>query len=486
MLAKIIFRCFIQDMRVAPIQYNYYRYNVPQKTNFTGKDKHSEQYNDAIRYAKRMKIKGFFFPQEFHNYNLDKVEGIQEGLKTFDGMNMKDIAFTFNNLLSIAVVRGCANQCLHCYVGAKPASDKSEEYISRMPWEDFVNLTSDLRVLKKRLGISPFTNGMNAYTDMFLDSDGMNLVLYDKNKKPHDYTEISGLMYNATGEKSVFDTAGWDPRNKAMQERAKKYVKYFSNSDNQDKVYQINLSLSPFNPMYVKAREYGYDPTTYEPQVEELNNIYNGSVPGEKLYRIYINRMANMLYEFSPLTDQNVFSVITRTAEADENNMYYFKEEDLKINAQNILKNLEMRYEADYNGKREIAKSRLRIKNYLSKYKSYLHRSKTKLIPAGRYYDLYTKRNPELKDRDLEKRSRLFRDSNALYHVIPEVFGKNIANKYFRVIDTNGKVYLFDNFKMLPTELQLNLSTKDKQTPKFNVDYKDEVVITKEMAEESI
>ena len=34
-------------------------------------------------------------------------------------------------------------------------------------------------------------------------------------------------------------------------------------------------------------------------------------------------------------------------------------------------------------------------------------------------------------------------------------------------MDCNGKVYLFDLIDMIPTDIQLNISNRDKQTPPF-------------------
>ncbi len=54
------------------------------------------------------------------NFDLKKLEGIQKGIKVFDGLTMKEIAFIASITQEFALTRGCSNQCAHCYVDANP------------------------------------------------------------------------------------------------------------------------------------------------------------------------------------------------------------------------------------------------------------------------------------------------------------------------------------------------------------------------------
>ncbi len=466
-------------MRINPIQYNYNnyynQYNIrktpyksqPQAITFTSEG-HSSKYYAAKAYARKMQIKSFFIPQTIRNFNLDKLDGIQEGLKTFDGLSMKEVVFTLNNLLAVATTRGCENQCLHCYIGAKPNNDNnSNNIVTKMTWEDFLQITNDIKELKKRLPVSPVERPIY-HSDLFFDSDGLDLVLYDKNKKPHDFTEMLTPMYSVFESGLLFDTGGWNPKNTVKQERAEKIVDFFKDVTKRNKMHQINLSIHPFDPIYVKAREQGYDPEKYTPQPEELDNIYNGETTGEKLYRIYINKMANMLYTFTPINSSAPFHTLSRTANFNDENMHFFKEEDLDINNINILKNLEMRYKADLNGKQKHIKKRWQIDLNLKTYHNLLNRSETELIPTGRYLGLYKSRNPEMNIHSIKNKSPLYKNSVAMDKNRVLNFDKMVDAHFMRIIDANGKVYLYDYFKMIPTEIQLNINTKDKETPRFN------------------
>ena len=97
-----------------------------------------------------------------YNLNLDKLNGIQEGIKVFDGLNMKEIAFVSQSILEVAVNRGCNNMCAHCYADAKPHIKEDETHINKMSWNDFTNLTEGYKELNKRLGFDITKNPNNS------------------------------------------------------------------------------------------------------------------------------------------------------------------------------------------------------------------------------------------------------------------------------------------------------------------------------------
>ena len=182
--------------------------------NFSARPKDDPQLKKAQNYANMMKIANVIWPFDLQDYDMEKIEGIQRGIPVFDGLTMSEIAFMFEDLHAIAVKRGCSNQCLHCYADAKPAGKDHDGYITRMPFEDFVELTSGIKTLRTRIGQSPIKYNGQSYTDLFYDADGMEISLFDKNGVEHDFTELNDILYDATKSKAVFDTAGWNPNNK--------------------------------------------------------------------------------------------------------------------------------------------------------------------------------------------------------------------------------------------------------------------------------
>ena len=51
---------------------------------------------------------------------INKLEGIQHGIKVFKNMSIKEIAFFLSTIAEFATLRGCYNNCAHCYADAKP------------------------------------------------------------------------------------------------------------------------------------------------------------------------------------------------------------------------------------------------------------------------------------------------------------------------------------------------------------------------------
>ena len=105
----------------------------------------------------------------------------------------------------------------------------------------------------------------------------------------------------------------------------------------------------------------------------------------------------------------------------------------------------------------------------------------TDLIFSGRFKDLYIKRNPGQNIDDIENKFKNVTRFKNSFNAFKQ--NKNLDKtgvKYLKIIDANGKLYLYDGFRFLPTELQLNILTKDKTTPEFSPEPED-FIITKEM-----
>lgn len=450
---------------------------------FSGCNKEDDNYYDAKKYALRIKLYKHFIPCELKNFNLDKLDGIQKGIKVFDGLTMKDISFMFHELDSIAVKRGCSNQCLHCYANAMPAGKEEENSINKMPFEDYKAITDGLKELKSRIGISPIS--AKTYPVLFYDSDCMETTLYDKNGKEHDFTELCDMFYEATDHQTVFDTVGWHYKSPKMQERAEKYVNYLRN--NEHKFYQINISLNPFNKIYAKALELGFNPNTYYIS-KENNTPENAQIAkGKALYDSYILRMANVLYTFTPLLNNNNFSIIERPVENSQVKMKNFTEDEFKVTTNHILQKLHSLYEADLSGEQKYIKSNAQLKSNINEYSRIINNKiDTDLMMSGRLLELYKERKVFSSQKDIEKAHKSIKRSNENYERIKICNRLDASDtNYIKIIDANGDLYMYDGYNTIPTEIALNISTKNQKTPELYPKPKRDFIVTRDIINKS-
>jgi len=74
-------------------------------------------------------------------YNPKALEGIQKGISVFKGLNMTEISFVLAHINEVGILRGCFNNCAHCYAEGSYPRKNTENYISRMSWKDYKDLT---------------------------------------------------------------------------------------------------------------------------------------------------------------------------------------------------------------------------------------------------------------------------------------------------------------------------------------------------------
>lgn len=405
-------------------------------------------------------------------YSL-KTEQVQP-LKVFEGMTKKEIDFILNDLHVISTGRGCSHRCTHCYVSAIPAGKNSETFVSKLPYEDFESLMKSLADLRQRG--SEIKHDKFQYTAMFYDSDCMELMLKDRAGKEHDFIDLHKLFYESAGVKTIFDTAGWNPRSQRLQERAERYVEYLTK--NNDKFYQINLSMNPFNILYQKSLDFGYDLNKYS--VLHLDQPPKDL--GEKAYRLFIDQMANMLYTFTPLIKKDNFGVIIRAADETLRNMGPYNALTFKQIRTHIIGRLYQMYAKDLQTARKYVNSQDQIVCILQKYMDKLGKYDTNLLPAGRYKELLQKRNPEFTEEDFISLYKNLDKSNFNLLKLKYDPSKEFIDKtYMKFINTDGRVYLFDSIHLIPTELQLKISTNGKETLELKPYLVDDFVFTREM-----
>lgn len=420
-------------------------------------------YKEAKTYANCTKLYNRFINRRLYNCNLNKLEGIQEGLKTFEGLSMKQIAFALTDLHSINMIRGCINHCLHCYANAQP-------FISRAPFENFKQIMDDISALKKRIGINPVSHRGSKYVDCYFDSDGIDMHLFDKDGNKHDAIELGKLIHKSTGMKAVFDTSGWNRNDKERQKIAEDYVEKLSERRNSKHFYQINISLNPFNPKYVRALKDGYKPETYSPLIP-VEDVMNPKEKPQKLkkaeenYREYIKNEANILFTFTPLVLKGKLGAIIRGLNKNITDMEGCYLEDYSTTLSNILGNLQFLYLADLQGEQKVIKNQKMMNKAMKKYLKLFNRNSDFLFSSGRMERFYkVKHKGSLKGIEDIDKLRETSIKNFTQLILQE---KTSATnlRFLKMINSDGKVYMYDNYSIIPTDIQLNTGTKDLKTP---------------------
>lgn len=395
----------------------------------------------------------------FRNYSMENIEGLQFGIKVFKGLSMKDIQYLSENLHVIAVKRGCNNMCGYCYADAKPSNRE-------MSWEDFTSITKGFKKIRKRLHYLPLfgenmTNSEETLiyrtTELFYDADCMNLAIKDKRGKVHDFRDLVNELYNSLGRKSTFDTSGWDPNNKRLQERAEMYAEYFSKPENMEKLNQFNISFNVFNASYIQG-------------IKALKN--NNPKRYMHLRERFTDRIANTIYTFTPLLKYENFNIMQRCFGLNAHNAKYFDYPSMLSLIDDVHKKLEMLYKYDLNEGQKYVKNKDDIKKYMD-----IITKKTESVDTGlnsvgrmkRFMEEFGIKAPMQDHRNSTKIMKEDLKKNGRYHMY-------IAHK---LIDTDGRVYHMDYARFIPTEIQLNLKNKGK-TPELANLVKD-FTITKEI-----
>jgi len=436
-------------MKITPINFysNYQnninpvfaRQNKPASNDsfsFTG-NRADEKYESAKKYAEEFKNKNKnALIIDTADIDFDKLEGIQNGIKVFEGLTMKEILFIFDNLQVISATRNCSSHCSHCYVAADYPVRENENNTNRMTFEDYSNLLEGIGELNKKIGISFLSSNKDKMLSLFQDSDCIDTYLYDKEGNKHDFIELNKIMYDITERPGLFDTSGWNPKNKNCQQFAEKLAEHYSKDENSDRLAQFNISINPFHHLNTKAVMYK------KAGKNDLAELYR---------KAYVDRMANVLFTFTPLNKSYEFGIINRAFSNDIKEADGFQEKDLENLQLEILKSLEEKYWQDYKSSNpKIIKHEFEIDRNKSLYKYELNGISTKLEPSGRLIDLCNTLGIAAGYQEIES--------------LPDI-QKSFVSK---IIDANGKVYLKYKSTVMPTDIQLNFENKNKNTKPFN------------------
>lgn len=391
-------------------------------------------------------------------YNMDDfdrkhLEGIQYGLKTFEGMSFSEVYFLLSNMgeFTVPVVRDCAGMCPVCNVNGRPSQGDDRALLRTMDFEDFKNLTDDIKKISKRLNFDCHAksvakakrdSGYNGFfiepsASLFYDADCKDVCIKDKDGNVHEFPELNKMLFEATGIKGLFDTAGWSRHNTKMQKRMEAVADYYSDPDNLKEIDQLNISLNTYHGLLEKANEYKK----------------NGDKEGyERLQNIYAANIANAMYTFTPLVDTGVYQVLRKCVSDDKDKRFDdYKPEVLDEITKKVFDKLWDRYEEDLKNKNyKFVSNEKKIGALLERHMYAFSPILTTLGPAGR--------ENIFKGFNKEKYNFLANNKNANCN---DVLSRKMSSV---MVDLNGKIYLIDDIEVFSTDLQLNFKNKDKKT----------------------
>ena len=412
---------------------SYLSFKGSQKITFTDKNYKKKKKNIQllIQEAKKKKPNHSYF-NLYDLDNLERINGIQKGIKVFDGLNINEIAFILKSP-KVLLNRCCSNNCIHCAYMATPSSNKT---LDKMSYEDFVSLIDGISELQNRVGENIIIADS---IGTFYDSDCMEIELKDRNGNVYDYIDCIELLNSKKFSPPIFDTSGWNPKSEKHQKRAEKFVEYLQKPQNSRKISQFNISINPFHIIFAKAME--------------LKSKFR-FIKAKKMEENYVDRMANMLFTFTPLQDTDVqWGVLARAIPGNKSKYNYNALYRIQIK---IIDALAKRYKQDLIGERKFVKNSSDINKYLDFYKRIIMGTEEypSFDPIGRAESLFT--DSEIEN-PLEERKQA---------MIKGLDNGNIKY-YARLINPNGKILLLNDDISVTTDLELNFENKGKAVKPF-------------------
>lgn len=388
---------------------------------------------------------------DLYMFDLNKLDGIQEGINVFKGLNMKEIAFVADTVAEITVNRGCRNICAHCYASAKAPIKETANQINKMSWNDFTSLTDGFEELNKRVGFPVVVQKKNkhAMAIPFHDADCSSIILKDNEGKEHDFIDIAERLDKAFHLPVLFDTAGWNIQDVKAQKRMEKYVEYYSKPENFKKLEGFNLSVNPFHAMYAKSLELKQN------RKPEL---------AEKLYDLYTTRMANVLYTLTPLQENPRFNFIARSA-ADKSKLPKgFKSKDLRVLYMDILEKVNNLYKKDMKSAQKVVKNEDEAFEYFNNYYKRLENISPTIGMSARA-EKFVDKDDEIAKFGERRKQQNIKDIQSLKRIKDlRKLNKDMNNHFYGIIDANGDYYLTTFHTSFPTEIKFNFENKGKTT----------------------
>ena len=441
--------------QIKPLLCTYFSKNVDTLT--TSSVDISLSMSQKLLLSSQKALAKIFF--QSHNpdfFSLNLLEGIQRDIPVFKGLSLKDISFIGKDLHAIIAKQGCYSKCTHCYANAQKPLKENASSVNSVLFDDIKALADGFNVLKHRTGINFVRNSGIKYNAFVFDSDCMEIAAKDSLGNIHLFPELNKLVLDGFDIKSVFDTSGWNPKSKIYQQRAEKIIEYYRQPNKMDELYQFNVSINPFHSMYEKSLELkqkGYI---------ELS---------EKIYKSYVDRMSNALFTCIPLMNDKKFGVITRAMPDSIPNMQGYDIKSLTNLLNDIYVNFSQRCLDDMFSNKKHIKNENDLKNILKLCEVHLKAFDidTDIVPSAKIKEIIEKRNPG----KIDKISKdIFSESLLLDEQFEELkSGRGLAHVtdiYRKLIDITGKVYLSDNQRVIPTDIQINYKNRYKVADRFH------------------
>ena len=248
------------------------------------------------------------------------------------------------------------------------------------------------------------------------------------------------------GRKNVFDTAGWQVNHTKFQERAEKYAQYYSDPENMKKLEAFNVSFNPFNATYIAS----------------VKALQKGDTErATRLRDKFTTNIANTLFTFTPLVKFDNFGMLSRCFPNTAKNAQHFNYNAHKKLTIEVLNKLSKMYYEDLNGAQKFVKNLNEYNEIMNQYQIKLSNIYTNDLNSngrmGKFMEEFNIKAPLKNYENLEKSMVSDLQTNGR-------FFKYISPK---LIDTNGKVYHMNYARFVPTDIQLNISGKEKSTPKL-------------------
>lgn len=391
---------------------------------------------------------------------MEPLEGLQFGIKAFEGLTMKDIQYMSENLHVIAVKRGCTHMCGYCYADAKPQNRE-------MSWEDFKRITQGYKKLRERMhGLdlfgknSPVSQSDPIYrtTELFYDADCMDITVKDKKGKVYDFIALSDEIWDGIGRTTVFDTSGWSVSNTKLQERAEKYAQHFAKPENMEKLEAFNISFNVFNASYIASRK-ALKQGDYE--------------KARRLKDKFTTNMANTIFTFTPLLESPKFNIMERCFDSHAKRAAGFDVKSMALLAQEVFEKVMNLYISDLQNEKKYIKNEEDLNLKLSLLYAKMQGIDTGLNSSGRMKQFM---------QDMDIKANLLEYDESMRTVMQDLKdrGRYHRTVMHRLIDTDGKVYHMNYARFFPTDIQLNLEQKDIPSPKL-ANMQPDFVVTQEM-----
>lgn len=410
--------------------------------------------SSAITYLNQRKKELGSVYDKFVYYNPLKLEGIQNGIEIFKGLSFSQVAYLIENFGGVIAQRGCKNQCIHCFPNARtPFYMKGNKLLDKIDFEDYKNLLDGFKELNERLDFNAFKDNKCTEHVLFIDADCSAIYLQDNSRKTYDYADLAKMLYDVTGKTVLFDTAGWNIIETDTQQRMEDLVKKIQTSGDKYKFLKFYISMNPFHLIYSNSVD-----------LAKKGDMKNS----ERLREIYTDRMANVIFTFSPLIDEvrdcdlPMLDFIPRALK-NETELQGYTEADLVHLMDEIKAKLKKMYSDDL----------------MSEHPKLIHSEGQK-----EHYLNYVNEEFDHGWGDVTLvNSKLLKKLNGKYAAEHKLTDDMLYNSALQgvnfeeaIIDLNGKLYMTNAVETYPTDISLNYKNKRKQTAPIEPNLRDEVI----------